>query len=99
MCLEQMFWSILFLSFTKLHAFGSIFPPLRKVKLREVGRFASRRHQGFPESGTALVCMQAVQKQMVSRGHVWPDHEGSSPQEHLLREGQHWDESSELAQA
>lgn len=61
------------------------------MKLREVGRFASRRHQGFPESGTALVCMQAVQKQMVSRGHVWPDHEGSSPQEHLLREGQHWE--------
>ena len=61
------------------------------MKLREVGRFASRRHQGFPESGAALVCMQAVQKQMVSRGHVWPDHEGSSPQEHLLREGQHWE--------
>lgn len=89
--LNRCFGASFFLSFTKLHVFGSIFPPLRKVKLREVGRFASWRHLGFPESGTALVWVQAVQKQMVSRGHVWPDHEGNSPQEHLLRGGQHWE--------
>lgn len=89
--MSRCFAASIFLSFTKLHEFGSTFLPLRKVKLREMGRFASQRHQGFPESGTALVWVQAVQEQMVSQGHVCPDHEGSSPQEHLLRGGQHWE--------
>ena len=89
--MNRCFAASFFLSFTKLREFSSTFLPLRKEKLREVSHFASRRHQGFPESGTALIWVQVVQEQMVSPGHVSPDHEGSSPQEHLLRGGQHWE--------